>query len=106
MEIAGINHDINKVRVEAIGKAANSYYPEVNLTQEEKQDAGCGLRPVSPDGLPYIGKSSKCGNLTVAAGHAMMGWSMGTASGKLVAEIISEQKSTLDLNPFNPDRKF
>jgi len=106
MEIAGINHDINKVRVDAIGNAANRYYPNVKLTQEEKDDAACGLRPVSPDGLPYIGKSVKCTNLTIAAGHAMMGWSMGTATGKLVSEIISEQKSTLDLNPFHPDRKF
>jgi len=61
---------------------------------------------VSPDGLPYIGKSHKCNNLTVAAGHAMMGWSMATATGKLVSEIISDQKLSLDIIPFNPDRKF
>ena len=106
MEIAGINHDINKVRVDAIAKAAKRYYPNVELTQEEKNEAECGLRPVSPDGLPYIGKSHKCKNLTVAAGHAMMGWSMGTATGKLVSEIISEQKPSLDLSSYHPDRKF
>ena len=69
-------------------------------------NAACGLRPVSPDGLPYIGKSKKCNNLTIAAGHAMMGWSMATATGKLVSEIISEQNLSLDINPFHPDRKF
>lgn len=106
MEIAGINHNINKVRVEAIAKAANQYYPEISLTAEEKEDVACGLRPVSPDGLPYIGKSSKCKNLTIAAGHAMMGWSMGTATGKLVSEIISEQKPSLDLTNYHPDRTF
>jgi len=36
----------------------------------------------------------------------MMGWSMATATGKLVSEIITEQKPSLDLNPFHPDRKF
>src|SRR5690606_32790271 len=51
MEIAGINDKINKIRVEAIAKATKSYYPEVTLTQEEKNDAASGLRPVSPDGL-------------------------------------------------------
>ena len=106
MEIAGINHDINKIRVEAIANAANRYYPDVKLTREEKEAAACGLRPVSPDGLPYIGKSQKCKNLTIAAGHAMMGWSMGTATGKLVAEVISEQKPSLELAPYHPDRKF
>lgn len=106
MEIAGINHDINKVRIEAIAKAATQYYPDVVLTAEEKDNAACGLRPVSPDGLPYIGKSSKCENLTIAAGHAMMGWSMSTATGKMVSEIISDQKPSLSLDAFNPDRKF
>lgn len=106
MEIAGINHNINKVRVEAIAKAATRYYPKIELSKEEKNDAACGLRPVSPDGLPYIGKSQTCDNLTIATGHAMMGWSMATSTGMLVSEIISEQKPSLDLNPFHPDRKF
>lgn len=106
MEIAGINQNINKVRVEAIANAAKRYYPNVELTTEEKNNAACGLRPVSPDGLPYIGKSKKCNNLTIAAGHAMMGWSMATATGKLVSEIISDRKLSLDINPFNPDRRF
>lgn len=106
MEIAGINHTINPVRVDAIAQAAQKYYPNVVISEEEKKQAACGLRPVSPDGKPYIGKSSKCKNLTIASGHAMMGWSMAPATGKLVAEIISEKKPSLSLNPFSPDRKF
>ncbi len=106
MEIAGINHHINKTRVEAIANAANRYYPEIHLSDAEKSDAACGLRPVTPDGLPYIGKSSKCNNLTLAAGHAMMGWSMGTGTGKLVSDIISDKKSSIDLHMYHPDRKF
>jgi D-amino-acid dehydrogenase len=106
MEIAGINHNINKNRVDAIANAVSRYYPKLKIFEKEKADAACGLRPVSPDGLPYIGKSSKCKNLTIVTGHAMMGWSMATASGKLVAEIITNKKSSLDVNPFHPDRKF
>lgn len=106
MEIAGINHDINKVRVEAIAKAATRYYPDVELTSDEKNDATCGLRPVTPDGLAYIGKSKKCKNLTIAAGHAMMGWSMATTTGKLVQEGIDGKKPSINMDMFNPDRKF
>lgn len=106
MEIAGINHNINPIRVQTIANAAKNYYTNLNISEVEKEAADCGLRPCSPDGLPYIGKSSKCTNLTIATGHAMMGWSLGPATGKLVSEIISEKKTTLDLNPFNPDRKF
>ena len=106
MEIGGINHDINPVRVNAIAKAGESFYKGLKISEAEKNDAQCGLRPCSPDGLPFIGKSSKCNNLTIASGHAMMGWSLGPATGKLVSEIISEKKTSLDLNPFHPDRKF
>ena len=106
MEIAGINDKINKVRVNAIANAVTKYYPEIALTETEKEDAASGLRPVSPDGVAYIGKSSKCLNLTIATGHAMMGWSMGTGTGKLVAELISDKKTTLNLTAFHPDRKF
>ncbi|MCB0460320.1 MAG: FAD-dependent oxidoreductase, partial [Flavobacteriaceae bacterium] len=67
MEIAGINRNINKVRVEAIANAATKYYPDVKLTDDEKNNVAFGLRPVSYDGLPFIGKSEKCNNLTIAA---------------------------------------
>jgi D-amino-acid dehydrogenase len=106
MEIAGINHNINPVRVEAIAKAAQKYYPKISILPEEKEAAACGLRPVSPDGRPYIGRSSKCKNLTIATGHAMQGWSMAPATGKLVSEIISEKKLSMNLEAFHPDRKF
>lgn len=106
MELAGIHHKINPVRVEAIAKATQKYYPNISLTSEEKAHAACGLRPVSPDGKPYIGKSSKCENLTIATGHAMMGWSMGPATGKLVSEVILEKKLSMDIEAFHPDRKF
>ncbi len=106
MEIAGINHNINKVRVEAIAKAANTFFPEINVSEEEKNNAASGLRPVTPDGLPYIGKSKKCDNLTIATGHAMMGLGMATATGKLVCEIIDNQNPSIDISMFNPDRKF
>jgi D-amino-acid dehydrogenase len=106
MEIGGINHKINPVRVNSIARAIENYYPNVKVNQQEKEHAKCGLRPCSPDGLPYIGKSSKCKNVTFATGHAMMGWSLGPATGKLVSEIISDKKTSLDLSPFHVDRKF
>lgn len=106
MEIGGINHKINPKRVNAIAKAGESYYKNLEINSKEKQNAKCGLRPCSPDGLPYIGRSLKCENLTIATGHAMMGWSLGPATGKLVSEIISDKKLSMDITPFHPDRKF
>jgi len=106
MELSGINHKIRKERVTAIAKAAESYYNTLKISEEEKSNAKCGLRPVSPDGLPYIGRTSKYKNLTIATGHAMMGWSLGPATGKLVTEIIAEKKPSMSIEGFDPERKF
>ncbi len=106
MEIGGINHEIRPNRVNAIANAASNYYHDLHINEDEKKEAQCGLRPCTPDGLPYIGKSSKCKNLTIATGHAMLGWSLGPATGKMVSEIVSEKKTTLDIEPFHPERRF
>lgn len=106
MEFSGINDYIRKERVAAIADGAKKFYPELEITTEEMDAAKTGMRPVTPDGLPYIGKSKQVQNLTFATGHAMMGWSLGPATGKLVSELISEKKTSMDLSAFNPERKF
>ncbi|UCE94563.1 MAG: FAD-dependent oxidoreductase [Flavobacteriaceae bacterium] len=106
MEIARINDDVNQVRVKAIADAAADYYKGLVIDQKSLQKASSGLRPLSPDGLPFIGRANDCPNLVLATGHAMMGWTMATGTGKLISEIISNRKSSLDLEPYNPSRKF
>lgn len=106
MEFSGINHDIRRERVEAIARGAESYYRGLKISQEDMADAQCGLRPVSPDGLPYIGRPEAFDNLIVATGHAMMGWSLGPATGKLVTELVGGDKLSMDLGAFSPDRRF
>ena len=106
MEINKINHKINPVRVNAIANSVSKYYHGLKISTQDKEAAQCGLRPVTPDGLPYIGRTTLFSNLTFATGHAMMGWSLGPATGKLVSEIISDQKPSLDLNPFHVERTF
>ncbi len=106
MELSGINETISKNRVDTIAKAAENYYKNIKIDEEDISNAKSGLRPCSPDGLPYIGRSNTIKNLVLATGHAMMGWSLGPATGKLVSEIISEKKLSMDIQLFSPDRKF
>lgn len=106
MELSGVNTTIRKERVQAIASAAESYYPGLKITEEEKKAATSGLRPVSPDGLPYIGWHTSYNNLLVASGHAMMGWSLGPGTGKIIGQLIAGQKPGMDIGPFNPNRKF
>lgn len=106
MEFSGINNIVRKERVAAIVNGAKRFYPRLEFLQHEIDAVQTGLRPVSPDGLPYIGKSKTLANLTFATGHAMMGWSLGPATGKLVSEIIDAKKTAMDITAFKPDRKF
>lgn len=106
MEFSGINNLIRKERVMAIANGAKSFYPDLEINNEEIENAKTGLRPVSPDGLPYIGKSKNFKNLTIATGHAMMGWSLGPATGKLVSQIVDGKKTTMRITAFSPERRF
>ena len=106
MEFSGINDIIRKERVAAIVEGAKRFYPDLAIGAEEIENAKAGMRPVTPDGLPYIGKSATYRNLIVATGHAMMGWSLGPATGKLVSELIDGRKTSLPISAFSPDRRF
>jgi len=106
MEIAGINHNIRENRVNAIAHAATQYYSGLEIDLNDRKQAKCGLRPLSPDGLPFIGRHSSCSNLVLATGHSMMGWSLGPATGKLVTEIISNKKLSMPIDKFSPERKY
>jgi D-amino-acid dehydrogenase len=104
MEIAGLNENINPVRVNGIVKSALKYYPAFAPDDFRGVQPWCGLRPVSPDGLPYVGRTAKFANVTLATGHAMMGLSLGPITGKLVSEVIDGRKPSHDLALLNPDR--
>ncbi|GAA4832695.1 NAD(P)/FAD-dependent oxidoreductase [Algivirga pacifica] len=105
MEIAGVDFSVNTKRVEGIVQAVEKYYPQHQAQiPEDKTKIWKGLRPCSPDGLPYIGRSNKFTNVSIAAGHAMMGVSLAPATGKLIAELLTEQKGSLSLEGFSPNR--
>lgn len=104
MEIAGLNDDINPVRVRGIIRSVPQYYPEFTERDFEGIQPWRGLRPCSPDGLPYLGRTRRFANLTLATGHAMMGLSLGPITGRLVSEIISGEKPSQEIGLLDPDR--
>jgi D-amino-acid dehydrogenase len=104
MELAGLVGIVRKERVEAIANAAKRFYKNVEFSSEEKDKATFGFRPVSPDGVPFIGKLKNHANITIATGHAMMGWSLAPGTGKLIAELISDKKPSLAMERYNPQR--
>ena len=59
MEFSGNNNIIYKNRVKSIASGAEGFYGNLKISEDEKDAAVSGLRPVSPDGLPYIGRNLK-----------------------------------------------
>ena len=106
MEFSGNNTIIRKERVAAIANGASSFYPDLKINEAEIKSVKTGLRPVSPDGLPYIGRSASIKNLTIGTGHAMMGWSLGPATGKLITVLLSGNKTSMDISSFDIQRSF
>jgi D-amino-acid dehydrogenase len=104
MEISGIGSPMLMKRVQAIFKAAKNYYPDLPVTFPSQDKIWHGLRPLSPDGLPYIGRHSKYDNMVMAGGHAMLGLSLAAATGKLVEEIVGGFETSIDINAFNVER--
>ena len=104
MEIAGFNETINPVRVQGIINSVPKYYPDFTTQDFDGIKPWCGLRPCSPDGLPYVGRTARYTNLSIATGHAMMGLSLGPITGKLMAEILSGERPSNEIRLLDPDR--
>jgi len=104
MEIGGMGMEINPARVRGIIKAATRYFPRFHPDDFENIDPWVGLRPVSPDGMPYLGKAPGLDNLVIATGHAMMGLSLGPVTGKLATELLETSPPSMPLDAFAPAR--
>lgn len=103
MELGSADDKINRNRVKGIVESIPKYFPEVQVAYPEDK-IWFGYRPCPPDGLPYLGRTSKLSNVTLAAGGGMMGLSLGPAFGKAVADILAGRKTATDISGFHPDR--
>jgi D-amino-acid dehydrogenase len=102
LELTGFDSSIDRARYGAVLEAARetlrSDFPMNN------EEAWCGFRPLTPDGLPIIDRARNVDGLIVATGHAMLGFTQSPMTGKLVAEIASGAAPSLPLAPFRLDR--
>jgi D-amino-acid dehydrogenase len=104
MELSGHNDRILPKRVMAIYEAFKKYYPQMDIPRPDPSQAWFGYRPVSPDGMPYIGPHPKWQNLVFAGGHAMLGVSAAAGTGKLVKEIVGRENPSIEIQAFDPQR--
>lgn len=104
MELAGTDESITQRRVRGIMRAFPKYFPAFEESDFAKVKPWSGLRPVSPDGMPYIGRTQRWKNLTIATGHAMMGLSLAPVTGKIVSDLIVGEEPLVALDLMSPNR--
>jgi D-amino-acid dehydrogenase len=102
MELAGYNSEMSPQRLQYLRTGAAEYL--VDPLAEPVMEEWFGWRPMTWDGLPYIDRTPRFKNVWVAAGHNMLGLSMGTATGKLISELLTEQKPHIDPQPYRIGR--
>ena len=102
LELAGYDQRINARRYRAVVDAGREVLNDA--LQWNQEEAWCGLRPLTPDGLPIIDRAPALEGLIVATGHAMLGFTQSPITGKLVAELAGGQPPSVPLEPFRLDR--
>jgi D-amino-acid dehydrogenase len=102
MEFAGYDPNLNRRRLDALTRAAVGYLR--GFKAEGIEEEWCGFRPMTYDGLPIIDRSTRLKNVMIAAGHNMLGLSMGPGTGKLVAEMLNQDPPHIDPRPYRVSR--
>jgi D-amino-acid dehydrogenase len=104
MEMGYPGYKIYRARVQQIIKSAGQFYPKEKGIEFSELSIWQGHRPCSFDGLPYIDRVNFYPNIFVGTGHSMMGVTLAPATGKLLSELISGEKTSLELKPFRVGR--
>ena len=101
VEFCSVNAKPNWKRANNLLKRMKEIYPSVNT---EGATLWKGDRPSISDGLPVLGRPGRYQNVYCAFGNAQHGMTAGPMMGKLVAEIVSGQNTSIDVAPLSPDR--
>lgn len=104
MEICGSDTSLSPARLQGIIESFCRFYPDFAPQDFEGIEPWVGLRPCSPDGLPYLGSLPNQERVVVATGHSMMGLSLAPVTGWLVEKVVSGEASPLDLTALDPTR--
>ena len=102
LEFSGVNHELRPGRLEQLTRAAETYLSGIRGAVIRSE--WCGLRPCTPDGIPYVGPVPGQSGLFVATGHAMLGLTLGPVTGKLIEGYVLERRMSLPAGALGLER--
>lgn len=104
VEFAGLDAAPNWLRANALVDQLPKLLPQLNHRAIGDADRWMGRRPSLPDSRPVIGRSPRFVNAVLAFGHAHVGLTSAAMTGRLVAQLLTGERPSIDLSPFAPDR--
>ncbi len=103
-EMAGTDDHLSTKRIENLHELLRSVYPHIAAKLATSSGVPwTGLRPMSSDGLPFVGPVGVAG-LYVNAGHGHLGWTLAVGSAELVSDLIDGVEPAIDSAPYRADR--
>lgn len=102
-EVAGYDLHLDERRAKTVLASLTDLLPQLRGCESEAL-FWCGLRPMTPDGSPLIGQLAPYENLFVNAGHGTLGWTLGLGSAEILADLLEQKASALDVEAFSPAR--
>ena len=97
VEFGGLDNPLSKKRIQNLVNSAKYLFPKLGRHEDE----WLGFRPTLPDFLPVMGPSKNYKNLFYSFGHHHLGWTLGAISGKIIAGMIANENTNLNLSPYN-----
>ena len=99
-EVAGYDRTVTMRKVKAVLNAVRALFPQAGDYTQASYWAG--LRPMTPDGPPYLG-TTPLRNLLLNVGQGSNGWTQACGCGRIIADLVSERQPDIDLNGLTMD---
>jgi D-amino-acid dehydrogenase len=103
-ELSGYDVSIRPSGPATVLRSLRELFPQAAIAREAGAlNAWAGLRPMTPDGPPYLGATG-IANLYVNVGQGSNGWTQACGCGRVVADIVCGRRPEIDLEGFSIDR--
>jgi len=103
LEYVGFDKSVTDEATNELERAAEEIFPGI-LGRCEIETQWAGLRPGSPEGIPYIGMHPEIDNLFVCSGHFRNGFVLGPASARLAADLMLKREPVIEPGVYSPAR--
>jgi glycine oxidase len=102
-EHVGFEKQVTDAAQKELLSAAQEIYPDL-LLHTEIETQWAGLRPGSPEGIPFIGPHPEVEGLFLCSGHYRNGFVLGPASARLVTDLMLQRQPIMDASPYRLGR--